>query len=96
MVFEKEYYVIWGAEARGTKSRASEAGRFLRDLAGHGLRPAVAGGTPALLSLRARDPFGWAGVAVAYGVEHEFDAGGDTEFFEDAKEIFLDSVFGEV
>ena len=38
-------------------------------------------------------PLGLAGISVIDGVEHEFHAGGDAEFFEDSKKIFLDGVF---
>ena len=41
-------------------------------------------------------PFGLAGISVIDGVEDEFDAGGDAEFFEDAEKIFLDGVLAEV
>src|ERR1700740_3357345 len=39
---------------------------------------------------------GVAGVSVIDGVEHELDPGRDSEFFEDAEEIFLDGVLAEI
>ena len=44
----------------------------------------------------AGQPFGVARISIVDGVEDEFDAGGDAEFFEDAEEIFLDGVLAEV
>ncbi len=44
----------------------------------------------------AGQPFGRTRVSIVDGVKDEFDAAGDAEFFEDAKEIFLDRVLAEV
>jgi hypothetical protein len=37
-----------------------------------------------------------AGISIIDGVEHEFDAAGDAQLFENAKQIFLDGVLAEV
>ena len=37
-----------------------------------------------------------AGISVIDGVEREFDAGGDSQLFENAKQIFLDGVLAEI
>ena len=42
------------------------------------------------------DPFRRPEVAVADGIEDKFDAAGNTQFFENPKEIFLDGVLAEL
>lgn len=37
-----------------------------------------------------------AGISVIEGVEREFDAGGDSQLFEDAEQVFLDGVLAEI
>ena len=42
-----------------------------------------------------RHPFGRAMFSVRHGVEDELDAAGDSDFVEDAEQVFLDGVLAE-